>query len=118
MSAAAPAWKVAGSGGVSVRVRLTPRSSRDCVDGLETTADGPAVKARVRAVPEDGAANAAVMRLVAGWLGVPVGSVALVSGGRSRVKSLRIDGDAGALIATLEAWRAGLAAMSKTDGEA
>lgn len=78
---------------VIVRFRLTPKSSKDSVDGLETTAEGPAFKARVRAVPEDGAANAALEKLVAGWLDVPKSTVSLVSGGKSRVKSLAIAGD-------------------------
>lgn len=78
---------------VIVRFRLTPKSSKDAVDGLETTAEGPAFKARVRAVPEDGAANAALEKLVASWLEVPKSTVHLVSGGKSRVKSLAIAGD-------------------------
>ena len=51
-----------------------------------------AIQARVRALPEDGAANKALEELVARWLGVPKSSVALVAGGKSRVKSLRIAG--------------------------
>lgn len=78
---------------VIVRFRLTPKSSKDTIDGLEMTAEGPAFKARVRAVPEDGAANAALERLVAGWLGVPKSLVRLVAGAKSRVKSLAVDGD-------------------------
>lgn len=61
------------------------------------TADGPAFKARVRAIPEDGAANNALERLIAGWLDVPKTSVRLISGGKSRVKSLAIDGNIAAL---------------------
>jgi uncharacterized protein YggU (UPF0235/DUF167 family) len=80
-----------------VRVRLTPKSSKDAIDGLEATAEGPALKARVRAVPEDGAANAALQRLLADWLDVPPSRVALTSGARSRVKSVAIAGDIGEL---------------------
>ncbi len=83
--------------GVDVRVRLTPKSSKDAVDGLEETAEGPAFKARVRAVPSEGEANTAVALLVAKWLGVPKSAVALTHGGKSRVKTLRVIGDAGAL---------------------
>lgn len=77
---------------VIVRFRLTPKSSKDAIDGLETTAEGPAFKARVRAVPEDGAANAALEKLVAGWLDVPKSSVRLVSGAKSRIKSCAVEG--------------------------
>lgn len=88
---------------VIVRFRLTPKSSKDTIDGLESTAEGPAFKARVRAVPEDGAANAALEKLVAGWLDVPKRTVRLIAGGKSRVKTLAIDGDAGTLEGRLRA---------------
>lgn len=76
-----------------VRVRLTPKSSADRIDGIEETADGPALKARVRAVPEDGKANTAVARLVAEWLGLPKSAVAVTGGLKSRVKTLTVSGD-------------------------
>jgi hypothetical protein len=84
-------WREAG-GCVIVRVRLTPKSSKDAIDGVEATADGPALRARVRAVPSEGEANAALVKLLAGWLGVPKSSVAVIQGGKSRVKSLEITG--------------------------
>lgn len=84
-----------------MRFRLTPRSSREAIDGLEDTADGPAFKARVRAIPEDGAANAALEKLAAQWLGVPKSSVTLSSGGKSRVKVLDVAGDPARLAAQL-----------------
>lgn len=78
--------------GLLLRVRLTPKASKDGIEGIEETAEGAAVKARVRAVPADGAANAALTRLVADWLDVPKSSIALVSGGKSRIKCLAIRG--------------------------
>ena len=86
-----------GDAGVIVYFRLTPKSSKDAVDGLAATAEGPAFQARVRALPQDGAANAALERLAAEWLGVPKRSVQLATGGKSRLKSVRIDGDPVAL---------------------
>jgi hypothetical protein len=82
-----------GSGCVIVRVRLTPKSSKDTIDGIETTAEGPALKARVRAVPADGEANAALIRLLAQWLGVAKSGLRLAQGGKSRVKSVEITGN-------------------------
>lgn len=102
MTASAQPWRITSTG-VAIRVRLTPRSSREAIEGIEETADGPAFKARVRAVPEDGAANAAVEKLVAVWLSVTKSSVKLSSGGKSRVKVLDVSGDAGQLGALLEA---------------
>ncbi|MBN9278126.1 MAG: DUF167 domain-containing protein [Hyphomicrobium sp.] len=90
------------SEGVVLRVRVTPKSSKDVVEGLEATPQGPALKVRVRAVPDKGAANAAVAETVARWLGVPKSSVVLVSGSTARVKGLAIAGDANVLSANLE----------------
>ena len=83
--------------------RLTPKACKDAVDGLVDTTDGVAFQARVRALPEDAAANKALEELVARWLGVPKCSVSLVTGGKSRLKSLRIDGDLMALDRMLQA---------------
>ncbi len=76
-----------------MRFRLTPKSSKDAIDGLDVTAEGPAFKSRVRAIPEDGAANAALERLVAEWLQVPKSAARLVTGAKSRVKSIAVEGD-------------------------
>jgi uncharacterized protein YggU (UPF0235/DUF167 family) len=82
-----------GDACVIAHFRLTPKSSKDAVEGLIETSEGQSFQARVRAVPEDGAANAALEDLVAHWLGVPKRSVSLIAGGKSRLKSLRIAGD-------------------------
>ncbi len=85
-------WKVT-SDGLLLRVRLTPKASSEGIDGLENTAEGIAVKARVRAVPSDGEANAALTRLIAKWLDLPKSRIALVAGNKSRIKSLAITGE-------------------------
>jgi uncharacterized protein YggU (UPF0235/DUF167 family) len=69
------------------------------VEGLEASAQGPALKVRVRAVPDKGAANAAVIEAVADWLGVAKTSIVLVAGGTARIKSLAIAGDSAVLAA-------------------
>lgn len=79
---------------VHLRVRLTPKGGRDTVDGTTTTPDGPALKTRVRAAPEDGEANAALIELIAAWLDVPKRTVTLESGHKSRTKMLAISGNA------------------------
>jgi len=91
-----------GAACVIAHFRLTPRSSKEAVDGVVETADGPAFQARVRAIPEDGAANKALEELIARWLGVPKSSVTLAAGGKSRLKTLRIVGDPAALDAILQ----------------
>jgi len=88
-------------------VRLTPRSSQDRIDGLQTLTDGAVVlAARVRAVPEGGRANEALLRLLAKALDARVSDCALVSGGKSRLKSIAVKGDAEELSRKLETLRA------------
>ena len=43
-------------------------------------------------MPEDGKANSAVQKLVAKWLGLPKSAVRVVTGGKTRLKGLEIDG--------------------------
>jgi uncharacterized protein (TIGR00251 family) len=98
----AAAWSTAADG-VVVAVRLTPKGGRDNLDGIETLSDGRAVlKARVRAAPSEGEANAALGRLLAKALDVPPRDVAIVGGAASRIKRVKISGNATALISKLE----------------
>ena len=88
--------------GIIVHVRLTPRAARDAVEGPERKDDGQVhLKVRVRAIPDKGDANAALVALMARHFAVPKSSVTLVSGATSRLKSVRIDAspDAAAAIA-------------------
>jgi uncharacterized protein YggU (UPF0235/DUF167 family) len=75
-------WTATTDGAV-IDVRLTPRGGRDAIEGVERRADGRAVfKARVRAAPSDGEANAALCRLVAGAVNVAPRDVTIVAGRR------------------------------------
>jgi uncharacterized protein YggU (UPF0235/DUF167 family) len=88
--------------GLVVDVRLTPKGGRDGIDGIEPLADGRRVlKARVRAVPSGGAANDALVRLLARALGIPRRNVRLLAGATARLKRLHVTGDGAALAATL-----------------
>ncbi len=83
--------------GVIITVRLTPRSNRDEVAGVEDHGGEGVLKARVRAVPEAGRANEALETLIAKWLGVPPSTVTVAHGGKSRLKQVAVTGDAEAL---------------------
>ena len=88
--------------GLVLAVRLTPKGGRDTIDGIEQLADGrTVVKARVRALPNDGAANAALIRLVADALDVAPRDVSLAAGATARIKRLKISGDPAVLAAAL-----------------
>ncbi len=71
-----------------IRVRLTPRASRDRVTGLE----GGVYRIKVKAPPLEDRANKALTELLAKELGVPKRDVEIVSGGKSREKGVRIKG--------------------------
>ncbi len=89
--------------GIDLFVRLTPKSSVDRLEGVETSADGHShLKARVRAVPEKGAANAALERLVAKTLAIPASAVSVIAGGTARLKTLRVAGDPELLVQRVE----------------
>ncbi len=88
--------------GVLIDVRLTPRGGRDAIEGTQRLADGRAVlKARVRAAPTTGEANAALCRLIAAALHIAPGQVELVGGATSRVKRIKASGETAALVAAL-----------------
>ena len=80
-------------------MHLTPRARHDRVDALSD--DGASIRMRVRAVPEDGKANAALEDLIAGWLDVARSRVAVTGGTTSRHKSVSICGADAALVARL-----------------
>jgi uncharacterized protein YggU (UPF0235/DUF167 family) len=96
-------------------VRLTPKSARDAIDGIIRLSDGkPVLQVRVRAVPEAGAANEALIRLLAKSLRVPARSIHLDSGATSRTKILSLTGDLAAIQAGLS--RLTQSAASPPDG--
>lgn len=94
--------------GILLSVRLTPKAARDEFAGFETRDDGrEVVKARVRAVPEDGKANDALIRLAAKAFGLSASCVELASGQTSRTKVLKLRGEPDALAATVAVVAAG-----------
>jgi uncharacterized protein (TIGR00251 family) len=89
--------------GVALDVRLTPRSGRDAIEGVERRADGRIVlKARVRAAPFEGQANDALCRLLAHELGLAPRQIEITAGEGARIKRLRIAGDPRMLDAVLD----------------
>jgi uncharacterized protein len=74
--------------GATLRLRVAPGARRDEVLGLH----GDALKVAVRAPPERGRANEAVIDLLAKRLGVPRARLSLERGAASRDKTVRIEG--------------------------
>ncbi len=91
-------------GAILLDLRLTPKAARDSLDGRACLSDGREVAlARVRAVPDKGAANKALIALLAKALGVAKSDISLVSGATARLKRLRITGDTAALARIVKA---------------
>jgi hypothetical protein len=99
---AAVPWSLTSDGAV-LAVRLTPKGGRDAIDGIDVLADGrPVLAVRVRALPAEGQANEALIRLIAKAVGVPSRDVTLLAGATARLKRLAISGQGPMVIATLE----------------
>jgi uncharacterized protein YggU (UPF0235/DUF167 family) len=73
--------------GTEIALRVTPRASRDRI-----VADGDVLRVYVTCVPEDGKANAAVLKLLARALGVPKSRLDIVRGHSARDKVVRVLG--------------------------
>ena len=73
---------------IRVHVHVQPRASRSEVVGIH----GTALKVRVLSPPVDGAANDALVTLLADRLGVQRRDVRIVHGATSRTKVVEIDG--------------------------
>jgi len=93
------------AGGIVLAVRLTPRAARESIDGIGLLSDGRAVaQVRVRALPSEGEANAALTALLAKRLRVAKSAVTIASGHSARLKQVRIAGDPDALSQEIDAW--------------
>ncbi len=83
------------TGKTRINVHLQPRASRDEVLGWN---EDSALRVRVKAPPVDGAANAALVQLLAKQLGVAKSKVTLVSGTTARNKIVEIEGVSSAVL--------------------
>jgi hypothetical protein len=91
--------------GVGLRLVVTPKASRNRIEGVRHEADGGAVlRVAVTAAPEDGKANAAVIKLLAKTWHLPKGAFSVRAGAAARRKLLFIEGDAGELARRIRKW--------------
>ncbi len=74
------------SSGVSVRVRIQPRSSQDRIAGLH----GEVVKIMLMAPPVEGEANKRLIAFLARKLKIPKSAVTILYGHKSRDKQVHI----------------------------
>ena len=71
-----------------LKVKVVPRSSVNRIAGLE----GDTLRVRVTSPPVDGSANQDMIRLLSRGLGVGKDRIKILSGHRSRLKTIRIYG--------------------------
>ena len=71
-----------------IKVRVLPKSSRTEIIGIE----GDTYKVKLTAPPVEGKANKALIELLARRLRIGKGRVEIISGGRTRLKTVRIYG--------------------------
>ncbi len=75
-----------GESGCSLSLKVIPRAARTQIIGVEAGV----LKIKVQAPPAEGAANEAVIELLAKWLRKPKSSIVLIKGEQSRHKVVRI----------------------------
>ncbi|MBE9521907.1 MAG: YggU family protein [Proteobacteria bacterium] len=73
---------------ITLKVKVTPRSSMSKIVGLE----GDTLRVRVASPPVDGSANQDMIKLLSRGLGVRKDRIEILSGQRSRLKTIRIHG--------------------------
>jgi uncharacterized protein (TIGR00251 family) len=74
-----------------LQIRVTPRAARPGIGGWRAGTDGrEELEVRVAEAPTDGAANEAVIRLLAKALGVSRSQLSIISGATSRHKRVAI----------------------------
>lgn len=71
-----------------LRLHVTPRGSRNQITGWR----GDILHIKITAPPVEGAANEAAVKFIAAALGLPKTRVEIVSGTKSREKTIRITG--------------------------
>ena len=92
--------------GVTAAVKLMPGARKTECAGVGQTADGPALKIFVNAVPDEGRANHALVLFLASALDVPRSAFSLLSGEKRRLKVVLVKGESAFLMKKLTDWLA------------
>ncbi|MFN3473808.1 MAG: DUF167 family protein [Blastomonas sp.] len=86
-----------------IAIRATPRASRSRIEGIGSDADGRSVLlVRIAVPPVEGAANLALIALLATALDLRKRDITVRSGGAARNKQVYIAGEPSVLAARLE----------------
>jgi uncharacterized protein (TIGR00251 family) len=85
-------WLESSEQGVILRLKVQPNAARTHPRGLWRSEAETRLKLRVAAPPVEGKANKAIVRWIAGALGVRSSSVRIIRGERDSAKTLLIEG--------------------------
>jgi len=89
--------------GVQLAVRVTARARRSEIKGVIVIEDGRrALAVRLAAPPVEGAANKALIAMIADHAGLAASRITIRSGETARLKILHLAGDGDAIVAALE----------------
>lgn len=81
-------WIKEKNGCLFVRIHLQPRASKNEIAGIH----GDSIKLRLTSPPVDGAANSHAIEFFAKKLGIQKSKITIVSGEKSRHKTLKVAG--------------------------
>jgi len=81
-------WLTSASDGARIRLRVLPRASRTEIGGVH----GDTLRVRLQAPPVEGKANRALLRFLAGQLGLRTRDLVLESGAKGRDKTVFVKG--------------------------
>ena len=81
-------WCREVKGGIIIRIRVVPRSSRPGIQGVEENH----LKVRLKSPPVEGKANKELMEVLAKALKIPKGKVEIVKGQKARTKEVFLEG--------------------------
>lgn len=81
-------WLSEKGGSVFINIHLQPRASKNEIAGIH----GESLKVRLTSPPVEGAANSHVIEFFSKKLGTTKSKIAIVSGEKSRHKTLKVEG--------------------------
>jgi uncharacterized protein len=90
-------------GGIMLHLKVTPKASHDVVESVEVRPDGAVLAVKVRALPDKGEANNAVVATVAKWLSEPKTKLRVAAGAKARLKQVFVAGEPAELMEKLAA---------------
>ncbi len=90
--------------GLTIALKVTPRARRNAVGAFVADADGERLAVSVTEAPEKGAANAAVIKLLARAWRFRKSDMSIIRGETDRRKTLLIKGDGKDHLRAVELW--------------